>query len=211
MALNSRLLRIAVSKQAEPVLAREVKELMKVDFESKKEAFLEEFDAHPVTQELEEGPHAFSRVPELANQGGNLFSFLGFFRGERPAAELRDYLEKSIKIKLPRKGQLKGKKIIYTATVEFPTVQDVDQAMAKKVPLDWVTRPFTQLISKGIPGLPNYLFRENPPFGSPEPSRSGTAIQVKKKIRGGSFRGIPYIGELLGDLKRRFANSRSRR
>lgn len=211
MPLNTRLFRVAVNRQAEPILAREARKLAKLDFETKKEQFMDEFDAHPVTKELEGGPEAFSTIPQLVEAGGNLFSFLGFDKGDDPAGELRKYLDKNIKLELPRKGEVKGNKITYNGVVSFPTVQEVDDAMTSKAPVPWIKRAFTHMISKGIPGLPNYLFRENPPFNSPKPSRSGTAIQSKNDLRGGSFRGIPYIGALLGDLKRRFASPRSRR
>ncbi len=88
---------------------------------------------------------------------------------------------------------------------------EVDAAMQRRAALEWVTRPFTQLISKSIPGLPNYLFRESPPLGTP-PSRSGTAVQTHgKALRSGSFKGVPYVGEVLGVLKRLFGSERSRR
>jgi hypothetical protein len=211
MPLNSRLLRVAVTKGAEKFVAAEGRKLAELDFETKKEQFLDAFDTHPVTKELEGGPTAMSSIPAIAEAEGNLFSFLGFYKGEKPAAELRSYLDKSIRLQRGR-TEIKGNKIIYTSKVVFPTVEEVDQEMARRLPLDWVSRAFTQLISKGIPGLPNFLFRESPPFKSPKPSRSSTAIQTKgTALRGGSFGGVPYIGDLLKTLKALFASRRSKR
>lgn len=211
MGLNERIFRLAVQRSVEPILARDARALMRHDFETKKEQVLKEFDQHPVTQELEGGETAFSRIPELATAGGNLFSFLGFNRGEQPAEELRDYLDDNITLTPAGRGKTVGKKIVYTGKISFPTIDEIDAAMQTRAPLEWVTRPFTNLISKGAPGLPNYLFRENPRFGSPEPSRSSTAIQTKNKaLRGGSFRGVPYVGEILGIVKRLFASQRAR-
>lgn len=211
MALNKRLLTIAVSKKAEPILKREVEELMRADFESKKEAFLDEFDNHPVTKELKGGPTAYSSVPELVAAGGNLFAFLGFDKDKDPAGALRDYLEKTITFKRPGRGVTKGQRITYTGQVLFPTVEDVDAAMAKKMPLKWIGRAFTHMIKNGIPGLPSFLFREDPPFNSPKPSRSSTGVQTKSELRSGGFKGTPYIGPLLGFLKAAFASRRSKR
>lgn len=211
MPLNKRALQIAFTKGVEKTVATKGRELAQLDFETKKEQFLEAFDDHPVTKELEGGPTAMSSIPAIAEAEGNLFSFLGFYKGEKPAAELRAYLDKNIVLRRGR-TEIKGNRVTYTANVAFPTVEEVDAAMAKKVPLDWVSRAFTQLISKGIPGLPRFLFRENPRFPSPEPSRSSTAVQTKgKPLRGGSFGGVPYIGELLGTLKALFASRRSKR
>ncbi len=212
MPLNQRALRTAVYRAAGPILAKEVRKYAKLDFDTKKEEFLKEFDEHPVTQELKGGPTAFSNVPELVQAEGNLFSFLGFHEGDNPAGELRDYLDKNIQFKSAGYGQPKisGDKIVFSNTVVFPTVDEVDQAMSRTMPLDWVKKAFTAMITKGAPGLPNYLFRENPRFNSPEPSRSSTAVQTKSKLRGGTFRGVPYVGQLLGVLKRMFASGRAR-
>lgn len=210
MALNTRTLRTVVAKQASKVLVRDVRELAELDFESKKDQFIKAFDEHNVTKELAGGPKAFSNIPQLAEAGGNLYSFLGFNKGEAPEEELKEYLNSSIKLGRTRAGAVQGNKVVFKTEVAFPTVTDVDTAMQRRSPLDWVTRPFTQMISKGIPGLPSYLFQESPALGTP-PSRSGTAIQIKKPLRGGSFRGVPYVGELLGVLKGLFASNRSRR
>lgn len=211
MPLNSRLLRIVVTKQAEPILKREVEELMRADFEDKKQRFLEEFDAHPVTKELKGGPTAYSSVPELVAAGGNLFAFMGFEKDKDPAGALRRYLEKSITFIRPGRGVSRGNKITYTGKVLFPTVEEVDASMSKAMPLKWIGRAFTHMIKNGIPGLPSFLFRESPPFDSPKPSRSGTGVQVKGDLRSGGFKGVPYVGELLGFLKAAFASRRSKR
>lgn len=210
MPLNTRILRIEVLKQVEPIFAREVRALAKADFDDKKQKLLEEFDEHPVTRELEGGPTAFSSIPELNGAGGNLFSFLGFYKNEDPAADLREYLKDNIKLIPPKRESITATKITYKGAVEFPTIEEVNQAMAAKDPLDWTQRSFTQLIQKGIPGLPRYLFKENPPFKSPEPSHSSTGLQIKKNLRGGSFRGVGYVNDLLASLKRRFASDRAR-
>lgn len=211
MPLNSRLFHLAVLRKVDPILVKQARELMDFEFESKKEQALKEFEASPITKELDAGPSAFSSIPALTEVGGNLFSFLGFNRGEQPARELRDYLDENITIDPHRgRGKVVGNKLVYTAKVKFPTLDEVDQAMAREVPLDWDQRAFTNRIAKGAPGLPNYLFQENPPLGTPEPSRSSTAIQIKSTLRGGSFRGVPYVSKVLDTVKRLFAQKRTR-
>ena len=96
MPLNERLLRLAVLKQGERILVRQVRPLIELDFDTKKEQFMQEFDNHPVTREIQEGPGAMSRVTSLAMAGGNLFSFLGFKASQNPIGALRTYLDRNI-------------------------------------------------------------------------------------------------------------------
>lgn len=216
MPLNTRVLRIEVLKKVEPIFAREVRALAKADFVDKKAKLLEEFDNHKVTQELEGGPTAFSSIPELVESGGNLFAFLGFLKGKRPTTDLREYLDNNITLVPPKRTSVTSTKVIYKGAVKFPTIEEVNKAMAAKAPLPWTERSFTQMIQKGIPGLPSFIFRENPPFQSPKPSQSSTGLQAKnadggnKTIRSGSFKGVSYINELLDFFKRQYASSRSR-
>lgn len=208
MPLNKRFLRTVVFKQAEPILRRKVAEIAELQFDVKKEQFLEAFDEHPVTKELEAGPEALSHIPELAQAEGNLYSFLGFEEGEEPAGKLREYLDENTKLGRTGKGAITGDKITFRTPVTFPTVESTNQAMQEEAPLEWTSRSFTEMISSRIPGLPNYLFRLAPRLKS---SRSGTAIQTHgKALRGGSFKGTPYVGQLITYFKRLLASPRSR-
>jgi len=201
MPLNERLLRIAVAKQGERVLIKKVRPFIELDYETKKEQFMEAFNADPVTQEIEGGPSAYSRVNSLAMAGGNLFSFLGFDAGQEPIEALREYFDRSIELGRTRAGQVRGTKVVFSTPVKFPTVTEVDGYVGStsETQLEWTSRPFTSLLANGVPGLPNFLFNENKNFPS---SRSGPAIQAKGQLREGSLGAIKYIGPLLGTLKR---------
>lgn len=207
MPLNERLLRVAVAKQAERVLIKKVRPLIELDYESKKEQFIEAFNSDPVTQEIEGGPSAFSNIGPLATAGGNLFSFLGFEAGKEPVGALREYLTRSIELGRTRAGVVKGSKVVFSTPVAFPTVAEVDAFVAtnSETKLDWDRRPFTSVLANGVPGLPNFIFDEEKGFAS---SRSGPAIQSKGKVRNGSLGPIPYIGPLLANLKRLFGPKR---
>lgn len=212
MPLNQRLLRIAVFKEPEVkrVLIREARPIIELDYETKKEQFLRAFDEHAVTQELNEGPEAFSRIPAIAEAGGNLFSLLGFFDHQRPAQALRETLDENITLGTTKAGVVKGNKVTFTTPVKFPTIDEVDRKVNKKedAQLDWTKRPFTDLIARGISGLPNYLFDLTRGWDYP-PSRSGTAIQTHgKPLRGGSVGRINYVNELLDVFKALFARKR---
>lgn len=209
MPLNQRLLRFAITKepQVKRVLIAKVRPYIELDYDTKKDQFLEAFDKHPVTQELEEGPKAFSRIPALAEAEGNLFSLLGFFKSQRPVKALRKILKDNITLGKTKAGVVKGNKVTFVTPVKFPTIAEVDQEVAQdgKSKLDWTQRPFTDLIARGISGLPNYLFDLTRGWDYP-PSRSGTAVQTHgKALRGGSVGKIDYVNELLGVFKALFA------
>lgn len=209
MPLNERLLRLAVLKQGEKVLVRQVRPLVELDFDAKKDQFMQEFEQHPVTQEIAEGPDALSRITQLAMAGGNLFSFLGFKRSQKPIDALRTFFDRNIRLGRTRAGRLQGNKVIFNTPIDLPTVAEVDEFAARNsdTRLEWTSRPFTSALSRGVAGFGQYLFNIAKGFPS---SRSGPAVQVKGKLRGGSVGPIPYIGPLVANLKRLFASPRSR-
>lgn len=200
MPLNERLLREAVAKQGKRVLTAKMRPIIEMDFKVKKQQFLNEFDQHPVSKEIEAGPHAFSSFSSLAHAGGNLFSFLGFSEGQKPIKALREYFKDNINLKDTRRTRVKGRNIIFETPVEFPTVEEVDEFAASDSETSlarWDDRSFTQILSRGVPGFPNYLFNDE---GFPN-SESGTAVQVKTKLRGAESVKSNYVGDLLRKLK----------
>ncbi len=158
------------------------------------------FDEDTITQELEAGPEALSQIPGLAHAGGNLYSFLGFNAGEEPTQAIREYFEEGITLGKTRAGVPHGDQVTFKTPVKFPTVADVDKVAGSNNPLDWIARPWTDLLSRGegIPGLPNYLFDLVKNFPN---SRSGPAVQATKSLRAGDLGQVPYISRLLGVLK----------
>lgn len=203
MPLDQRLLRIAVMRQAEPVLIKQVRPFIKLDFETKKEQFMAAFDADPVTQEIEAGPGAFSRQSELASAGGNLFSLLGFYKEQSPIAGLREYLRDNVVLYKTGRGKVRGDQIVFETDVLAPSEEEVNSVMASSpdAQLEWTGRSFTELLARGVSGLPRYLFDLTRDF-SRVPSRSGPAIQVKGNLRGSQLGPIPYIRGVLSSLTR---------
>lgn len=203
MPLNVKILRTVVAKQAERTLVRQVRPIVKLDFEAKKEQFLEAFDQDDVTQELEGGPEAYSRIPALAGAGGNLFSLLGFYAEQKPAQDLREYLQDNTVLYKTGAGRIQGNKVVFETDVLAPTEEEVNAAMAQSpaAALEWTGRSFTDLLARGVSGLPNYLFDLTRDF-SKVPSRSGPAIQSKANLRSGAVGQIPYVRRLLRALGR---------
>lgn len=205
MPLNVQVLRTVVAKQAEKVLVRQVRPIIKLDFEAKKEQFLEEFDADSVSEEISGGPEAFSQIGEIAAAGGNLFSLLGFDASQKPIESLRDYLEHNTVLYHTSAGKIVGNKVVFKTDVLAPTEEEVNAAMAQspeaKLPNDWAGRAFTDVLARGVTGLPNYLFDLTRDF-SHIPSHSGPAIQANKALRNANVRPIEYVRNLLSVLSR---------
>jgi hypothetical protein len=99
--------------------------------------------------------------------------------------------------------------VIFNTPIDLPTVTEVDEFSARDgdTRLEWTSRPFTSALSRGVAGFGQYLFNIAKGFSS---SRSGPAVQVKGKLRGGSVGPISYMGPLIANLKRLFASRRSR-
>lgn len=203
MALDQRLLRIAVANDPEVqrVLISQVRPAIKEAFTERKEEFMKAFDDDPVTKEIEAGPRTSSHLPELAETGGNLFSLLGFYAEQQPIGLLREYLRDNVVLYKTRAGVAKGDQIVFATDVLAPTVSEVNDVMASQdeTKLEWTARSFTELLARGISGLPKYLFSLTRDF-SRVPSRSGPAIQVKTDLRSTDLGPVPYISTLLGKL-----------
>ena len=150
--------------------------------------FLQDFRNHPVTMEISEGPHG-SNISGTLGGYGNLFSFIGFSEGDSPTKVIEAYvlnqLRKSIKI-IPdtRSG---GWRVVMQA----PSMEDI----ASITPMPWAGgRSWAVGIHSGISGLGSYLFSER---AGRYNSSSGTAIQVRGNLRGGSFQNTPYMVPML--------------
>jgi len=203
--INVRLLKTTILTQASKKIADLADPAINKQFDLKKEKFLEEFDRHLVTEELNrasDDPTASSYF--LPAGHGNLFSFLGFNQGEKPALVLREHLNDKIKPdpnKKSRKTTIKNDQMIVTSRVLIPTLTEVNDAMAKQSPLQWSPgRSWTEHLSRGITGFGQFVANL---FKSPKPSRSGGGIQHpgKDKQLSGSIGKIRYVDELLARFK----------
>lgn len=203
MALDELALRTVVAKQASRILVKTIRPLVKLDFEQKKEQFLEAFDSDPVSEEIAAGPFAYSQVPALAQAGGNLFSLLGFHAEQKPIESLREFLQDNIVLYKTSAGRVEGDRIVFETTVLGPTEGEINSVAASdpEMKVDWSSESFTSLLDGGIAGLPQYLFDLTRDF-SQIPSRSGPAIQTKNDLRDAEMPSIDYVRRLLRVLKR---------
>lgn len=153
-------------------------------YEETKQEFFDEFDSHPVTQEISAGPKA-SNISNTLNGIGNLFSFIGFSNSADPIKDLANILKQNFSIREKRKDNT----IRYT--INFPTVDKIKGAtpMPFEGGNSWVVG-----IERGISGFSNYLYKR---FIE---GRSKEALQAENRVRGGNYRKTRYLSEMINNF-----------
>lgn len=157
-------------------------------FNSARPQLIGEFQNHPVTVELENGPTSENISGTLSE--GNLFSFIGFNQGENPLEKLYDLIFK-INIKRTPEKTIVGNRLKYSFEVELPKEEDIKRATPMP---DWSTGSWAEKVEKGISGFEYYLYGFGSKFRN---SRSGTGLQIKNKLRSGKFKGIGYLSQIF--------------
>jgi len=168
-------------------------------------ALLDEFEQHPITQELMAGPNPDENPSgTLGSMSGNLFSFLGFYAGTDPTERLRNLL---MNIKLGRGYYSNG--IISFSVQNIPTKNKIIDATR----MVWGSRTswaFAVETGKfhGDADLSHFIFK------TWAGSHSGTGFQLKGvKYTEEKFVPKEYISVILGKFKEKVGNYeyRSRR
>ncbi len=162
-------------------------------FIAAREAMLEEFDEHPVTEELQDGPEADSDILSR----GNLFSFLGFYEGTDPTVEVRDLLETTAMS--PKTKFLIGERqVTYQFQVKTPSIEEIYDKTP--MPGKWSSKSWVEAIEEGIGTFASYIYHV-----FINKSKSGTGIQVDGKIGGSDV--IPktkYISRIIKNFIKKF-------
>lgn len=170
--------------------------------EQEKMAMVEEFENHPVTQELKAGPeaHGSSFLPDGY---GNLFSFIGFYAGDDPTAEVENELIKRtgfFEKKLHNTRYVGNNRVSSTVNINIPDLDVLYEIT--EYPDGWRDGSWLKGIAKGIPGFQSYIFDEK--FGSYSQSRSQMALQAKKRnsntvviLRNGAYKPTAYIEQII--------------
>lgn len=175
------------------------------DFNRKKELMLEEFDNHPVTQEIAAGPYTTDSAGVIDN--GNLFAFFGFSAERNPISELRQALEENTKlIKTGRGARYLGDKIRY----EFPvSVASLEGELAAASNFDgWAQGKSWALAVEGR-GFSDINYYLNHFYFSPNrenlESRSGPAIQITNDLKQGRiFQKQDYLSVIIRHFQEKF-------
>lgn len=151
---------------------RKVKEpSVQKQFATAKRDMIAAFKALPVVDALEYGP-GYGDTDTLGILGGygDLFSFLGFSRRQKPVNPIIRLLRG---IKLVPAGS-EGFNLKWQVT-GFPTIDKIEEV----TPLPWATFSWATALERGVPGLGRYLNKNN--IGPPSRSRYG--LQSKVVVR----------------------------
>lgn len=165
-------------------------------FENIKEELIQEFENHPVTQEISQGVNGSNISDTLPNLNANLYEFIGFeSKDGNPLAPIRK-LFASMKMKIIYAGN--SEKAIVNITA--PTAQNIFDV----TPMPWPgfsERSWAEGIELGISGI-NYFL-----LGPKEKSRSGGGLQSKYRVRSDfRFKNRPYISQMIREFNRKVNN-----
>jgi len=176
VSLNSKKI-IAQNK----AFQRKAEALVKEKYEESKDNFLNNFESHPVTKELDGGNNA-ANISTTLNGIGNLFTFIGFYQNDTPIGKLRNAIKKQFSFKKSKTNT--GVRFIIT----HPTLNKLKQ----ETPMPWETgKSWVAGIEKGISGFGNYMYKR---FVE---GRSKKGLQAKDTIRQGSYKPTRYMSELI--------------
>lgn len=184
---QSDLQQIAQQLVKENIYVQYVYTELQKEIEKIKQEIIEEFENHPVTQEIDAGIES-TNISNTLNGITNLYSFIGFENGDRPLEPIREELKKiNLKYTINSKGEL-------IFNVEFPTAKDI----FKVTPMPWAAgRSWAQGIEIGISGLGYYLKKA-------KNSRSGLGVQSETQVRSGArFRNTKYISQLVNSYTKK--------
>jgi len=173
-------------------MAMAIRGLIDPKIQERQSELIKEFEAHPITIELDAGPRASNTSGTLGGYG-NLFSFIGFSSGDNPTQIISKIFSEKIKFKVRRKNN-SGR---YQITFFIPSIEEIYGL----TPIPWMAgKSWARSIEEGgLTNLGQYLFSSTG-FDS---SSSGTGIQAKNRSSGVSFKRMPYVGKLIKDFKQK--------
>ena len=208
--VNVRLLRKEIADKGGKAIAARITSVIEKELDKKTNKFLQKFDEHIVTQELQAGPGSGSKF--LSSSKGSLFGLLGFDKGQNPIAALRKILKDGIKMQKNRIGTktTENGRILVEVPVNIISLGEVYKETQNDddTKISWSGRSFVDQIQKGIDGFGSYL------SGMFKTSRSGDGMQAKNQdgspanIRNVELKPIKYVDELLEKFKQSLRSSK---
>lgn len=157
-------------------------------FENMKKEMIKDFIAHPVTKEISAGPNA-SNISGTLSGYGNLFSFIGFNKGDDPISPIIKLLEQTnlIVSRFSNRGILK-------ITIELPSPKDIFMI----TPMPWAPGlSWAQRMELGMSGYPSYIARE-------KKGRSSGGIQAEESLFKGKFKNVKYVSHFINTWEKKF-------
>jgi hypothetical protein len=196
--VNIRGLEAEIAKKGYKIFKPAIEQRVNTSLNKSRQKLLDDFDSHPITQEIEGGPNA-SNISQTLGGYGNLFSFMGFEAGSDPISPIRSLLARSIKISSLR--DVSGK-LIFRLKFTVPTKDQLSQISS----LPWSTESWIEAVEKGMSGLGQYLYKSEKSINV---SRSGPAVQLSGEVSrsGGSSIAADYM---TGILERMLADIENR-
>lgn len=181
----------SLKNQLPKLVQSQARNIVRRAFEKLKTKMIAEFQAHPVTREIEGGINA-SNVSGTLGGITNLYSFIGFNAGSNPIDPIEDLLLRT-DIRFVK---------INKQTIEFEVTLPESQEIFKATPLPWAPgRSWAKGIESGLSGLGYYLKK------SSSGSRSGLGVQTSQKVRKGvKFNNTKYISSFLKKYQKEFEN-----
>lgn len=165
------------------------------DFYRLRAEYVTKFQNHEVTQALLDGKGTAGVIPT-----GTLKSFIGLTDDDvnSQLAAIEEMISKS-RVFVSTTGDMRVR-----ITLAIPDKEEIFAI----TPLPWTSggRSWARsLESGGIAGYGHYMYDEGGRFARWS-TRTGEAIQVDNKIRGGRAKQVKYISELINDFKKDIRN-----
>ena len=121
-------------------------------FDRKKSDLLNEFNNHPVTQEINAGADG-SNISGTLGGYGNLYSFIGF-PGGNPVSVVSQYLISSIHLYKTPTVTITGNRAYFSFRGTIPSKKDLEMI----APMPWEPGSWLFKIESGISGLGSYIY-----------------------------------------------------
>lgn len=125
----------------------EVRAIVKEQFEDRKTQLIENFDSHPITQEIS-NPNS-ANISNTLGGYGNLYGFLGFEEDD-PTLPVKEILSEKTKV-----NAVSIRKEEVTLKFTVPDLEDFDSVAA----LEWDTKNWVKGMEKGISGFQNFMLK----------------------------------------------------
>ena len=192
-ALNKQIAESMRKKNSANDFERNIKatsgELLKTKFEKMKKQMVVDFLNLPITKEIMSGPGS-SNISGTLGGYGDLFSFIGFDRGDNHIGPILNLLYKS-NCKFGRMDA-SGR---FRLSIDIPTAEQIFDV----TPLPWAPGiSWAKRMEVGLSGLGMFLSKES------QYSRSGGGVQSKSQIRKGTFSNSQYISHFIKNWNKKF-------
>lgn len=181
-----------------PMGRKRVQTVAEGRFEIAKELMLNDFDEHPVTQEIKAGPLT-SNISKTLGANADLFSFIGFEDGSTPTDDLRRVLESETTLSRPILKKIGSNQLSFEWKVKEPTAR-----IRQVTPMPWEGgNSWAEGIERGISGFGSFMRAVFSPA-----SRSGGGVQTKNQVRTAQFTPRSYLSEIFATLAAVFGKKR---